>query len=192
MQLWCFLPCVRAAVLLAAMACVQGPACAQDRAESKGRDGPLELPDAIAGILHYTRWPAPTDPLRLCVNERDADAALIVRRFEAGYRDLPRVLPLLKRISIELANEPLDCHAVFFGRMPGKEAQAVLLRLGRHPVLTIGRDEDFCSYSGLFCLSAMPGGGLHIGVNLDSIARNGLRVNPMLLKLTTREPRSRP
>jgi hypothetical protein len=85
----------------------------------------------------------------------------------------------------------LDCQVVYFGRSSPVDANPLLIQLAKHPILTIGHSEDFCSYAGLFCL--IPGnGGFRIAANLDSISRNGLRVNPLLLKLTSRERKAGP
>ncbi len=161
------------------------PCPAQTVADSRS-----DLPDILAGIIHYTRWPTAPETVRLCLNERDADAPMISRFFDAGYKDLPRVNVVFRRIQPETADALKDCHAVYFGHMAAAEASAVLMTLGKWPVLTVGFGDDFCSYAGLFCLIAHAG-GYRIAANLDSISRNGIRVNPLLLKLTVREGRGR-
>lgn len=170
-----------------------GPGWAQPLpANNTSNTGSLvELPDIIAGIIHYTRWPGHPDPVRLCLNEKDTDTAAISLHFEQGYKDLPRVLPLSRRLLVDAGDKLLDCNVVYFGKVNAKEVSALLIQLGRHPILTIGHGDDFCSYSGLFCLVPQPL-GLRIGANLDSISRNGLRVNPLLLKLTARDRKGTP
>jgi hypothetical protein len=49
-------------------------------------------------------------------------------------------------------------------------------------VLLLGEGADFCSDGGMFCLE--PGAGAsRFGANLDAIARSGLRVNPLVLRI---------
>ena len=150
-----------------------------------------ELPDIIAGIIHYTRWPGNPDSIRLCLNEKDADTPTVAQHFELGYKDPPRVVPFSRRLAADSGDKLLDCQVVYFGKFSAKEASALLIQLGRHPILTIGHSEDFCSYSGLFCLIPQSS-GYRIAANLDSISRNGLRVNPLLLKLTARDKKGGP
>lgn len=150
--------------------------------------GQVELPDIIAGIIHYTRWPGNPGSIRLCLNENDTDSASIAEHFELGYKDPPKVVAVVRRLQADSGDKLIDCHVVYFGKVNAKETSALLIQLGKHPILTIGHSEDFCSYSGLFCLVPQSS-GYRIGANLDSISRNGLRVNPLLLKFTARDKR---
>lgn len=146
------------------------------------------VPDLIAGVLHYTRWPTALEVVRLCIDADDPDAEAIGRRFLARDAARPRVVPSLRRLRAEPL---LDCQAVYFGHANPKDLAPLLMQLVKLPILTIGHGEDFCSYAGLFCLIETPAGGVRFGANLDAISRSGLHINPQLLRLTARDPGGR-
>lgn len=152
------------------------------RAQSESADPPpqagprLTEADAVLGILGHTRWPGVTRPLVMCVNSQSPQVAALKPLPEqaAGGRFAPvRVLALD-------AMHPGDCDAVYLGGGPAAEAH-VAQWVGL-PVLTIGEGPGFCSRGGMFCLVPRPA-GLRIEVNLDTVARSGLRVHPQVLKI---------
>lgn len=76
-----------------------------------------------------------------------------------------------------------DCDMVYFA---GQQAEAIrpqLRQLVGWPVITLGDYPEFCSDGGLFCLDPVGGTSLRFHVNLDSIARSHLHVNPQVLRL---------
>ncbi|WP_084461690.1 YfiR family protein [Curvibacter gracilis] len=150
------------------------------------------LPELLLGILHYTRWPQPLASHRLCLNDGDTDAVALARELDAqGAQAVPPVHSTLRSLRADLADSLLDCQAIYFGAMPVRGLQPLLLRLNRHPILTLGQGDDFCSYGGKFCLLQGPQ-GWQIKANLDAIAYSGLRVNARLLQLTVRPSGGRP
>ena len=157
----------------------------------------LELPDILAGIIHYTRWPvlAREPSLQLCLSEHDRDASAIVSRFADRSRPDERPVTVsFRRLSLDSAESLQDCQVIYFGDVPVQYlpiVQDVLAHLSASPILTIGQGEEFCARAGLFCLMPTPR-GMRISANLDSIARSGLRVNPRLLKMTVHEGEARP
>lgn len=143
----------------------------------------LTVADAVLGILNYSRWPGVLRPLRLCSTTDNPHVAALKPLHELAPAG--RLLPL--RLIAPEADPGPDCDAVFFGPSPAVEARLPEL-IGR-PVLTIGESTSFCSRGGMFCLVPRSGGdGLRIEVNLDTVARSGLRVHPQVLKLG--QPRS--
>lgn len=138
----------------------------------------LTVADAVLGILGYSRWPGVLRPLRVCSTTDNPHAAQLKPLHELAPAG--RLLPL--RLIAPEADPSLDCDAVFFGPGPATEARLPAL-IGR-PVLTIGEGASFCSHGGMFCLVPRGGGdGPRIEVNLDTVARSGLRVHPQVLKL---------
>lgn len=146
------------------------------------------LPELVAGIVHYTRWPDPPATLRLCVEAGDelADGDGARQLFEA-LALLPerRVSTVARRIAGATAASLQDCQAIYFGQVSSASWRYLLQELANQPVLTIGPGEDFCSWGGVFCLERA-GASVRIKANLDAVARSGLRVNPQLLRLTQR------
>jgi hypothetical protein len=52
--------------------------------------------------------------------------------------------------------------------------------------LSISEADSSCSVGSMFCLRIKPG-KVSFDVNLDSVARSGVRVHPSVLKLATRQ-----
>lgn len=147
-------------------------------------DSEWSAPEVVARILHYTRWPGEPRPLTVCITRQSDGAAALLQRLQAA--DAGRALTTL---AID-ADQPLppSCDLVFFEGWSLAGQQAALRRLANRPVLTIGRGAEFCSDGGLFCLESRPG-GTRFEVNLDAVARSGLRIHPQVLRLA-QPPRS--
>ena len=178
---------------LALMAGLALPCLAQGEARV-GMPASDELIGVLAGIVHYTRWPAAPTPLHVCVDARDDLAG------GAGARHLADALAELgpgpvviegRRLEAGAASV-VDCQAIYVGDVPPVVWQRLLKELVNRPTLTIGYSEDFCSWGGQFCLErgAPATANLRIRANLDAISRSGLRVNPQLLRLTQRDPKA--
>jgi hypothetical protein len=148
-----------------------------------------ELADLVLGIVQYTRWPGAPEPVMLCLSDSDAGAAALAASF-AAMSPAPPLKVALRRMEPALAAELFGCQAVLFPDMPIAAQQGLLLKLNKRPILTLGRGENFCSYSGQICLidSAK---GLRFRANLDAIAFSGLRLNPRMLQLGVRDGAAR-
>lgn len=132
----------------------------------------------IGGILNYTLWPGEARPLQVCVSRGAADAAAILTHLEQSKNGRPLSV---RAIEPQLPL-PSDCDAIYFEAWEAELQRAALRSLAAKPVLTMGRGPEFCSDGGLFCLE--PGSaGLRFEVNLEAVARSGLRVNPLVLRL---------
>lgn len=163
-------------------------------------DGPVEAPRAVAvaettlgigaivaGILSYTAWPGEARTIQVCVTRTAPDAAAILAQLEQGKP----TRPLATRSIEPNQTVPGACDAVYFDAWTPEAQRASLRSLATRPVLTLGRGAEFCSDGGLFCLepgSSTP--GLRFEVNLDAVARSGLRVNPLVLRLARPRPAS--
>ena len=54
-----------------------------------------------------------------------------------------------------------------------------------HPVLTISENDPSCTAGGMFCLN-VDGERVSFDINLDAVARSGVRVHPNVLNLARR------
>ncbi len=147
-------------------------------------DSEWSAPEVVARILHYTRWPGSPRPLTLCIPRQSDSAAGLLQRLQTA--DDGRARTTLAIDADRLL--PPGCDLVFFEGWSPAGQQAALRRLSNRPVLTIGRGAEFCSDGGLFCLESRPG-GTRFEVNLDAVARSGLRIHPQVLRLA-QPPRS--
>lgn len=181
-QLRAIRQCLVWLVLASAGACVQ----AQDGVRS------LALPAAsvsaavvqtVVGILGYTRWPVEASPVQLCLTGETAHAQPLLTT--TSLQDGRKLL--VRRISIEEAQPLNGCHALYAGRLPPGAWQRLMATwpVGQ-PLLTLSEVALDCATGGTFCLDISPQ-GVSFELNLDSMARSGVRVNPRVLGLARRK-----
>jgi len=89
--------------------------------------------------------------------------------------------PLLMR-RIGRPEDTLHCRVAFIGWEERKRLPAVLEALNAAPVLTVSDFEQFASHGGMIQL-IREGQKFHFAVNVDAVARHGLRVSSKLLQL---------
>lgn len=135
----------------------------------------------VAGILNFTQWPQGLRPIRVCVmGEGRAALALLV----PGALGLPESSVAVRRSVVQPRLDE-GCEVLYLGQTRAGLQTQLLAGLAEHPVLTIGEGAAFCSDGGMFCLES-DDTPVRFGVNIDSISRSGLRVNPQVLWLARR------
>jgi hypothetical protein len=141
----------------------------------------------VAGIVGYTRWPRESGPIRLCTmgQGRGVDELLGA----ADVASMPSVVPV--RASAGLAAASNECDAIYVGTLAVSASRSLLQSTLGRPVLMIGEGQEFCSDGGMFCLQT-GAVAVNFSVNLDAIARSGLRVNPQVLRIARQAPGSAP
>jgi hypothetical protein len=80
-----------------------------------------------------------------------------------------------------------DCNAVYIGRLTNEERSRLFTSLIGKPVLSISEGGDQCTVGSLFCLR-VGDEQVSFEVNLDSVARSGVRIHPSVLQLSRRRP----
>lgn len=142
----------------------------------------------VLGIMSYVRWPQEAGDLSLCIigPTEYADELTRVQAF---------ALPNGRRIQVKrhAAGEvpPAACDVVYLGALDDDAWQTVFRRLAGRPVLSIGERREQCQAGGIFCLDVREQ-SLSFEVNLDSVARSGLRIHPNVLKLARRKDKASP
>lgn len=179
------LPLLAPPLWLAILLCLAVPARAAEapRALVQAESG-LGTAELVSAILGYTAWPArDRASVVLCVSRAAPEAAAIL----ALAQQQRLRWPLVGR-GIEV-DEPLPaaCDAIYFEGWQAQAQRQALRGLAGRPVLSIGSGSEFCSDGGLFCLAPGPA-GLRFEVNLDAVARSGLRVHPQVLRLARPRP----
>ncbi|MCO5978142.1 YfiR family protein [Ideonella oryzae] len=144
-------------------------------AAAESEFAPVEV---VSRILAYTRWPGEPRPLLACISRQADDTAALLARLQTPES----TRPVLARDIAPDAPVPAGCDLVFFAGWTLARQQAALQALASRPVLTIGRGAEFCSDGGMFCLETR-GDGTRFEVNLDAVARSGLRIHPQVLRL---------
>lgn len=133
----------------------------------------------VNGILSYSRWPGGTASraLTLCIIPPVKYAAQLTPDGSA-FTGRP-----LKVLTLPFDSPLLtQCDALYSGSTTAEQQNDLHQRLEGHAILTIGEQDDACALLNAFCLVITP---VHTGfkVNLDTLSRSGVRVNPAVLQL---------
>lgn len=135
----------------------------------------------VLGILSYARWPVEPAQLRLCiVGPTQYTDDLVKGTTQATGR--PVVVQRLLADHPDIADA---CDAVYIGKLTGDERSQLFAALIGRPVLSISEGGDQCTVGSLFCLR-VGDEQVSFEVNLDSVARSGVRIHPSVLQLSRR------
>lgn len=167
--LFCLLPAV-------AFAQPQTPSSMADqRAES--------VTQVVLGILSYARWPVEPAQLRLCiVGPTEYTDDLVKGTTQATGRPVT-----VQRLLADNSSIAGECNAVYIGKLTNEERSRLFASLTGLPVLSISESDDQCTVGSLFCLRVTDD-QVSFEVNLDSVARSGVRIHPSVLQLSRRKP----
>lgn len=167
-----------------------GVAVATDEASKGTPTGEASRPaiaNTVAGIVSYTRWPADLRSVRLCTLGQGRGVDELLTSADLGSAQLSVPVHALSDASVALD----DCNAIYVGTFAPEAARRVLQQTGGRPVLMIGEGPEFCTDGGMFCLQ--PGTAVvGFAVNLDAVARSGLKVNPRVLRMARQTTGSTP
>jgi YfiR/HmsC-like len=168
-----------AAALLWALA---GAAAAGDGAAVKAPvvadTGQATVTTVVAGIVSYTRWPIETKSIRLCTIGKGRGVDELLAAADLGSPQLSVPVHAAKGAAAALD----ECDAIYVGALAGNATRSLLHSAVGRPVLMIGEGQEFCTDGGMFCLQPAAA-AVGFAVNLDAVARSGLRVNPRVLRM---------
>jgi hypothetical protein len=142
--------------------------------------------NVVAGIVSYTRWPADAAPIRLCALGQGKAVDELLGTDYAGFTPAMTV-----RRAGNVADAGNECDAVYVGTLPLKSLRDVLRQVTGRPVLMVGEGSEFCTDGGMFCVDPNAA-NVRLTVNLDAVARSGLRVHPAVLRIARNAPASGP
>jgi hypothetical protein len=134
----------------------------------------------VLGIVSFTHWPTPTPRVRLCVTGRPVYAHGLIDPLQAGSTPID-----VRQIGVDDPTIGARCDVVYFGNLSDDERQQVRAALAGHPVLTIAEYNPSCTTGSMFCLNVEEE-PITFDINLDAVARSGVRVQPNVLKLARR------
>lgn len=138
----------------------------------------------VLGILSFVRWPVEPTEVTLCVVGPTEYADGMLRGMvQATGR---KVVAQRRSVSDPALGE--QCHAVYLGVVSDAERERIFQALDGHAVLSISERDSACSIGSMFCLK-VGGPRVPFEVNLDSVARSGMRVHPSVLRLGQRQPK---
>ncbi|RKU04723.1 DUF4154 domain-containing protein [Burkholderia sp. Nafp2/4-1b] len=134
----------------------------------------------VLGIVSFTRWPTTPVRLHLCVTGRPDYAGGLTDTLQAGSTVLD-----VERVSSDDPALGLACDVVYLGALGNDERMRVRAAVAGHPVLTIAEHDMSCTAGAMFCLT-VEGDHVTFDINLDAVARSGVRVHPNVLGLARR------
>ena len=170
-------------LLLVAVLCVLTPHAFAQASDPAGlaAQRAQAVTQVVLGILSYARWPVEPAQLRLCiVGPTQYTDDLIKGTTQATGR--PVVVQRLLANHSDIVNA---CDAVYIGKLSADERGQLFTSLIGHPVLSISEGGDQCTVGSLFCLR-VGDEQVSFEVNLDSVARSGVRIHPSVLQLSRR------
>lgn len=150
------------------------PGMADQRAHS--------VTQVVLGILSYARWPVEPTQLRLCiVGPTEYTDDLVKGTTQATGRPVT-----VRRLLADNPSIISECDALYIGKLTGEERTRLFASVTGRPVLSISESDDPCTVGSLFCLR-VGDEQVSFEVNLDSVARSGVRIHPSVLQLSRRK-----
>ncbi|HWT70209.1 MAG TPA: YfiR family protein [Pseudomonas sp.] len=138
--------------------------------------------EVVLGILSYARWPVEPAQLRLCVvGPTEYTDDLLKGTTQATGRPVT-----VQRLLADNPSIVDECDAAYIGKLTGEERSRLFASLTGRPVLSISESDDQCTVGSLFCLRVSDE-QVSFDVNLDSVARSGVRIHPSVLQLSRRK-----
>ncbi|MEN2397930.1 YfiR family protein [Pseudomonas halotolerans] len=171
--------------LLAGFLCLLAPmVVGQDQtATTRAEQRAESVTQVVLGILSYARWPVEPAQLQLCiVGPTQYTDDLVKGTTQATGRPVT-----VQRVLADHPSIATDCNAIYIGRLTPDERTRLFASLIGKPVLSISEGGDQCTVGSLFCLRVADE-QVSFEVNLDSVARSGVRIHPSVLQLSRRRP----
>ena len=135
----------------------------------------------VLGILSYARWPIEPAQLQLCVvGPTEYSDDLLKGATQSSGRQV-----FVRRLLVNNPTITDDCNALYLGKLSDEERSSLFNALTGHAVLSISEGGDQCTVGTLFCLRVADE-QVSFEVNLDSVARSGVRIHPSVLQLSRR------
>lgn len=137
-----------------------------------------QVRQTVLDILSYTRWPTEPGELRLCVAAPTEYAtALFSIKQQANGRPVS-----VHRYDVDDEMLGKRCDVLYLGVLSPELRLPLFERLRGQAILSISEQSAECVADSVFCLQ-IGKERIRFRVNLDALARSGVRVHPAVLKL---------
>ena len=157
--------------------CFPQPETPRSLAEQRAK----AVTQVVLGILSYARWPIEPAQLQLCVvGPTEYTDDLLKGATQSSGRQV-----FVRRLLVNNPTIADDCNALYLGKLSDEERSSLFNALAGHAVLSISEGGDQCTVGTLFCLRVADE-QVSFEVNLDSVARSGVRIHPSVLQLSRR------
>ncbi|MHC8305356.1 YfiR family protein [Pseudomonas sp. PB3P13] len=159
--------------------CALSSFAAADPAGNSAQRRAATVTQVIMGIFSYARWPADLQQIRLCVvgPTEYADDLMNGAKQSAGR---PVVV---RRLLVNDPQLPAECDALYIGVLTPHDRSNVFAALTGLAVLSVSEQPDQCTVGSAFCLQVSDS-QVGFEINLDSVARSGVRIHPNVLQLS--------
>lgn len=142
----------------------------------------LEVAQVVIGISSYVRWPMAAPELQICMAGKAKYAGVLQKMAVpgSGYRFRTQQPPFDSPALF------VDCQIVYIGVTDDAERNKLFAQISGRPILSISEPSVFCAAGSMFCLKFRDT-YVAFDINLDAVARSGLRVHPNVLQLSKRQ-----
>ncbi|MGP2792047.1 YfiR family protein [Serratia nevei] len=166
-------------VVLLVLLTLPGPARAADAPYQKRTHA---VTTVVVGIISYARWPREPNPIRLCVT---APTQYAEGLFDPILLSAPRPIKA-ERVPFDSPTLSTGCDVIYLGNITAAQRQNFMQRISGNSILSISENDSECSAGSAFCLQ-IDGDQASFKVNLDALARSGVRVHPNVLQLARKQ-----
>ena len=94
-------------------------------------------------------------------------------------QNIPLKVNSIKSKDIKLSN----CNILFFSKSQPNIEQQLIKELSNKPILSFSSNNDDCEIGSVFCLYKNKTGNTQFKVNLDSLAKSRIHIDPRVLLL---------
>ncbi|RQS59872.1 YfiR family protein [Burkholderia sp. Bp8963] len=150
------------------------------RADSAISPRDAAVRQVVLGIISFTHWPTSRARVHLCVTGRPDYAQGLSDTLQAGSTPLD-----VQHVGVDDPALGAACEVVYLGNLSDDERKLVRAAVAGHPVLTIAEHDPPCTAGSMFCLN-VDAERVSFDINLDAVARSGVRVHPNVLNLARR------
>ncbi len=149
-------------------------------------DPRLAVSRVVLNLVSYARWPTGGPTVRVCVDSAadDVYAGVNGQPISNGRFIAAQILNTLDTPAVS------QCDAVYLLDLADNRRRALVSELIGKPVLIIVERDQACEVGSMFCLDIRED-HTSFRINLDSIARSGIRVHPGVLQLGRRTTKAR-
>lgn len=141
-----------------------------------------EVKRIVLGIMGYTKWVPPPVPIQLCVVGSTKYTSLIEHLDTS--QTLTKIVVTKQNNDINIIST--QCDVIYFGDIAPNEQQKVIAARHNRPILLLSENNPTCEIGSSFCLNT-ENSPMTFTVNMDSLVRSGVHVNPNVLLLGSKK-----
>ncbi len=138
----------------------------------------------LLNFVRKTEWPkgageASARPLTIGVVGSPKVAEFLLKLAGGGADG--SVSPSLKVVELRPGDDPATCLVVYFSQND-KESKAILARIAKTPVLTVGEGKEFTNGGGIFGFERIKR-KIRYWFSRDAMGQSGLKISPEVIRL---------